>query len=580
MAVKLLSFASTCVLLAGASYFQVPKPDTIPKVSLFVLLGARVNFKAPDNPYTFLRVSLAVMPFILVFCTQPWPYLQSCPDDIEVPAKHGVLIEYDTQGAEFDLDCLEIPQAKKKASAVECSPHAGTTAAAAVVLALSCAGLCFASPGRLLNVLQLPLFSSALTASVLLWVCVTLDGDAAAPKPTVQTELARRRRCASDIVSYVNRSDQPVYLRLRFSKSIFSSYIFPYAFDQKKLLLKHTVVDSRCSDLMASFESELSPCMEQQLCDPAAQRRHRTWKAPAWANVIIGLAFFSMIGLYQFQQPIWIYVCKMKESIWKSIADETKEDSSLCAKCGDSNTADKDSVNFANIFMKIIKSLWASLWKFIEDFFATLSKPFVGYVKFLVVGIENIWTKNPSLCERCGDSNTPSADKDASILHNLAKIFEWEPIKNFWGVIKTNFDRLKNLWSEDAIQQLNKKSLNEARKSFGTRFFEVAQKQHFTDGDRAKKFENTANLFNSWKINQSHSKEDELFKDLEWLWKTWCDSEPSMYLKYLKLMNLKYLYAFLTKDEVNPPPPVTPPAPPFTVVHMHALPATLFAFSS
>ncbi len=178
MAVTLLTVASICVLVTGAR-----------------------NFQAPPKPHTFPNVSLAVMPFILVFCTQPWPYVHSCPADIEVPAKHGVLIEYDTQGAKLVLDCLEIPQAKKMASPVECSPHAGTTAAAAVVLALSCAGLCFASPGRLLNVLQLPLSLSAVTASVLLWVCVTLDGDAAAPKPTVQTELARRRCCASDIVS-------------------------------------------------------------------------------------------------------------------------------------------------------------------------------------------------------------------------------------------------------------------------------------------------------------------------------------------------------------------------------------------
>jgi hypothetical protein len=158
-----------------------------------------------------------------------------------------------------------------------------------------------------------------------------------------------------------------------------------------------------------------------------------------------------------------------------------------------------------------------------------------------------------------------------------------------WGVMKTNFHRLKNLWSVTALQQLNLDGLKDARTNFGTRFFEVTR----NGPECGVQWNETKKLFDEWTRAKKFPEEDKLFKDLEEQWRTWCvrtgepvaksewDTSPSpatgvsafkslqrflspksSFPNSCELMELNYLNAVLTKHEVQ-----TPASPFCTCMH-------------
>ena len=479
---------------------------------------------------------------------------EECFKDIRVEGGQCVLIEFDTQGELLDFDCSVL---QKNAKECPLASDAGTTAAAALTLVLSGMCLHFSSAGNFQMFLRLLVSSSA----AFLWA---LGGEAGASAPDIQTEFARRRCRSNDIVSYVNHSEEAVYLRIRFSTTEFRLHLF----SSTGILLKHTVLhDPQYRAAMANFERELSSAMQELLSDPSAACRHRPMKAPAYLNVLIGLAGFALaaFGIYMSHQ----YFFNPQQYL------------EIQARC--------DAFLPKNILksFQIIGETFLNVMSSIGQFFG-------GCLKALCTGLWNctanyriaIWIRQRS------ELFLQKLQKFVVLLlqglQNLKGVVLLNREKLEEKIIKNNFviQRLRDLWNclfkEDTLQNLNLKNLRESRASFVKDFFQIAQKEHFENAPEGRNWplflETTKNSCHTWERclpgDLDVKKEEELFRNVEELWRIWCDKkgEPDaksdwnkpMFLSMprklwspqsnvpnlMTLIELNYSNLVLTKDEV------------------------------
>jgi hypothetical protein len=308
----------------------------------------------------------------------------------------------------------------------------------------------------------------------------------------VQRQYAIRRCRGTDTVPFINHSDKAVELCVSLSE-VRGACFSPLP----SIPFKIVVLESKSLSLMTTFENELRTHMQQLLLHSAAASRRRLFRAPSFANSLIG---GSVIALLCVGLPcvVWAAFRIQKVDSYELLLEDLGWLGKLISKYSPISSF----VNSSFEYFHPMKDCW---------FFQIINYVFSPLQSFI-------------------------SQQIFPVFQQLRQNFLFSRIFNLFVSIVYG----------DKIQDLKLKKFNESRDLFVKLFLEVAKQGDF-------KSKRDSALFQSTKAScdDAHMSDETWMKNLDELWSIWSDQAGDLRLtNMISWAQINFCNAVMSKDEV------------------------------